>query len=230
MRILTSSLMLCVLLPLAGAAQEREVYSWVDDEGIRHYGDSIPPEYADKPKEVLNDQGVAVQQLEGKKTAEQLAAEEKARELEVQKELQRRADQTLLATYVNVDEIEMHRDRRVELFQAQARVTELYLRNLSRRLDDLKREAGQFKPYSSDPNAKPIDPSLVTEIGETENAIDRHEQNLRKFRQEERQIIERFNGDIQRFRRLKGIDDTSTGLAVTPAQTASTSLAQIVPE
>ena len=221
MRILTSSLMLCVLLPLAGAAQEREVYSWVDDEGIRHYGDSIPPEYAVKPKEVLNDQGVAVQQLEGKKTA---------RELEVQKELQRRADQTLLATYVNVDEIEMHRDRRVELFQAQARVTELYLRNLSRRLDDLKREAGQFKPYSSDPNAKPIDPSLVTEIGETENAIDRHEQNLRKFRQEERQIIERFNGDIQRFRRLKGIDDTSTGLAVTPAQTASTSLAQIVPE
>ena len=173
---------------------------------------------------------MAVQQLEGKKTAEQLAAEEKARELEVQKELQRRADQTLLATYVNVDEIEMHRDRRVELFQAQARVTELYLRNLSRRLDDLKREAGQFKPYSSDPNAKPIDPSLVTEIGETENAIDRHEQNLRKFRQEERQIIERFNGDIQRFRRLKGIDDTSTGLAVTPAQTASTSLAQIVPE
>ena len=48
----------------------------------------------------------------------------------MQKELQMRADRALLATYQNVDEIVMHRDRRVELFQAQSRVTELYLRNL----------------------------------------------------------------------------------------------------
>ena len=123
----------------------------------------------------------------------------------------------------------MHRDRRVELFQAQARVTELYLRNLSRRLDDLKREAGQFKPYSSDPNAKPIDPSLVTEIGETENAIDRHEQNLRKFRQEERQIIERFNGDIQRFRRLKGIDQScSNSPGVTETAVAAIAVGELI--
>ena len=64
------------------------------------------------------------------------------------KELQFRADQALLSTYVSVAEIEMHRDRRVELFQAQARVTELYLRNLQRRLDQLKTEAGRFKPSS----------------------------------------------------------------------------------
>lgn len=231
MRMTTASILFCILLPLAATAQQqRDVYSWVDDEGIRHYGDSIPPEYADKPKEVLNEQGVAVDQLQGKKTAEQLAAEERERELELQQELQRRADQTLLATYVNIDEIVMHRDRRVELFQAQARVTELYLRNLARRLDQLKREAGQFKPYSADPNAKPIDPNLVAEIDETEDAIDRHEQNLGKFRQEEQEIIQRFEGDIERFRILKGLNK-GAGPAVAPAtRAATTSLAQIAPE
>ena len=207
MRLILSSLLICLLLPAAADAQrkDRNTYSWVDDEGIRHYGDSIPPEYADQPKTVLNEQGVAVEQLEGKKTEEQLAAEEKARELEVQKELQHRADQALLSTYVNIEEILMHRDRRVELFQAQARVTELYLRNLTRRLAQLQQEAGRYKPYSSDPNAAMIDPSLVEEIDETEDSIERHEHNLKKFRQEESDIIKRFEGDIERPAPRRGL-------------------------
>ena len=230
MRIIISFVILCVLLPLSAAAQQQErgKYKWVDDEGIIHYGDRIPPEFADKPKQRLNDQGVAVELLEGKKTEAQLEAEKKAAELELQRDLQRRADQALLNTYVSVDEIVMHRDRRVELFRAQARVTELYLRNLTRRLDQLKREAGRYKPYSSDPNAETIDPTLVTEIQETEESIQRHEDNLGKFRDEEKRIRERFEGDIERFKHIKGID-VETGLAVEP-ENSSTSLAQIVPE
>ena len=230
MRLTTSLILFCLLLPLAADAQQkrdRTTYSWTDDEGVKHYGDSVPPEFADKPKDVLNEQGVAVDQLEGKKTEEQLAAEERAKALEVQVELQRRADLTLLNTYITIDEIVMHRDRRVELFQAQARVTELYLRNLNRRLDQLKQEAGRYKPYSSDPNAAMIDPSLVEEIEESEGSIERHEENLRKFRQEESDIIERFEGDIERFKYLKGIDDTELAEGSTAA---TTNVAQAVPE
>jgi hypothetical protein len=218
------------LLPLSAAAQQQErgKFKWVDDEGVIHYGDRIPPEFADKPKERLNDQGVAIEHLEGKKTEAQIAAEKKAAELELQRELQRRADKALLNTYISVGEIEMHRDRRVELFRAQARVTELYLRNLARRLDQLKRDAGRYKPYSSDPNAETIDPSLVADIKETEDSIQRHEINLGKFRDEEKKIRERFQGDIERFKRIKGIDD-ETGLAVGAGE-SSTSVAQIVPE
>lgn len=230
MRIVISSVILCILVPLSAAAQqtERGNYKWVDDDGIIHYGDRIPPEYADKPKQRLNDQGVAIEHLEGKKTAAQLAAEKKAAELAMQRELQRRADQALLNTYISVAEIQMHRDRRVELFRAQARVTELYLRNLSRRLEQLKREAGRYKPYSSDPNAETIDPGLVEEITETEETMARHEENLRQFRNEEKQIRERFEGDIERFKHLKGID-ADTGFAEQPPS-ATTSLAQTDPE
>jgi len=210
MRLKVISIALCLLLPLAASAQQGSTYSWVDDEGVRHYGDSIPPEYADKPKEVVNEHGVTVGHIQGKKTDEEIAAEKAAEELEVQKELQRRADQALLSTYVNVGEIEMHRDRRVELFQAQSRVTELYLRNLRRRLDQLKGEAGRFKPYSSDPGAKVIDPGLVDEIQEAETAISRHKSNLLKFQTEEKLIIDRFEGDIQRFMILRGLTHAQT--------------------
>ena len=205
MRVLVSVIMFCLLLPLGASAQQTRTYTWVDDDGIRHYGDSIPAEFAEKPKEVLNEHGVTVEYLQGKKTQEELEAERVAEQLSQQKALQRRADMALLATYINVFEIEMHRDRRVELFQAQARVTELYLRNLRRRLDKLKSEAGQFKPYSSDPGAAIIDPGLVEEIQETDDAIDRHEDNLKTYQSEEKKIIERFEGDINRFKALKGL-------------------------
>lgn len=215
MRLKPAALAVLFLLPLAAGAQQRSSYTWVDDEGVRHYGDKIPAEYADKDKGVVNEHGVIVGHIEGKKTEEELEADRKAAELEMQKELQQRADRALLATYQNVDEIEMHRDRRVELFQAQSRVTELYLRNLDRRLQQLKNESMRFRPYSSDPNAPMVEPKLVREIEETQSTISRHQQNLEKYRQEEAEIIQRFNGDIHRFKNLKGI---------------SVSAAQAVPE
>jgi len=205
MRLIVTAITLCFLVPLASQAQETRTYRWVDDEGIVHYGDSIPPEFAEKPKQVLNEHGVTIQHLAGRKTEEQIEDERAAKEMEVQLGLQLRADQALLATYINVEEITMHRDRRIELFQAQARVTELYLRNLRRRLESLQLDARRFKPYSSDPNAPTVDPTLVEEIKHTKEAIKRHEINLRKYRDDERQIIERFDGDIARFKAIKGL-------------------------
>lgn len=209
MHLKSAALTVLMLLPLVAGAQQRSAYTWVDDEGVRHYGDRIPAKYADKPKNVVNEHGVVVGHIEGKKSEEELEAERKAAELEMQKELQKRADRALLATYQNVDEIEMHRDRRVELFQAQSRVTELYLRNLDRRLQQLRKESMRYRPYSSDPNAPMVEQKLVREIEDTESTITRHQQNLEKYQQEEQEIIRRFNGDIHRFKSLKGITATA---------------------
>lgn len=189
---------------LAEATQR--LYRWVDKNGVVHYGDSVPPEYAEVEKQVLNDAGVTVQVLRGKRTAEERAEEEKQRKLAMERELQRRADQALLATYLSVDEIELHRNRRVELFQAQARVTELYLRNLERRLQLLLREAAGFQPYSSDPDAPMIDRDLADELRDTRETIERHQANLERFRNDEQQIVARFDNDIGRFRQLKGLN------------------------
>ena len=181
-------------------------YKVVNEDGTIYYGDSVPPELSDYDKEVLNDHAVTVGTIEGRKTEEELAAEREAERQRMRKELQLRADKALLATYLTVEEIQMHRDRRIELFQAQSRVTELYLRNLQRQLDKLEREASRFAPYSSDPDAEMIDPDLVAHINETKDTIERHKQNLDKFETEEQVIIARFEGDINRFKTLKGIE------------------------
>lgn len=195
-------------IAVSAGAGERQgmVYRWVDDDGIVHYDDSVPPEYTELDKDILTDEGIKVGSIRGRKSPEELEAERKAAELQLQRDLQLRADKALLSTYLTVEEIRMHRDRRVELFQAQSRVTELFLSNLKGRLQKLEREASRYLPYSSDPDARQVDPDLVVDITETKTTIARHEGNLEKFQTDEQQIVARFEGDINRFKVLRGIN------------------------
>ena len=214
MKILAITALTLLLLPMAALAKDNQkLYRWVDSDGHVHYGDSIPAEYAEMEKQVLNEHGVTVDTLGGKKTPEEIAEEERQLQLARELELRKRADQALLATYMSIEEILMHRDRRIELFQAQTRVTELYLRNLQRRLDDLMADASKFQPYSDDPDAPMIDRNLTDDIASTKETIERHENNLQRFKADETDIVERFAVDILRFKRIKGLDQQA---ATTP--------------
>ena len=183
MRILLTSIAVFTLLPLIASAAEKtqKLYRWVDVEGIVHYGDTIPAEYTDLERQVVNTHGITVSVMRAKRTAEDIAEDKRQDDLRLKRDLQRRQDQALLATYLTVDEILLHRDRRVELFQAQARVTELYLSNLMRRLDSLQEEASNYQPYSTDPDAEMIDPDLASDIATTKQTVERHQANLERF-------------------------------------------------
>lgn len=206
MRLNSSAILLLCFLPALALAQGK-TYKWQDESGVPSYGDSIPPEAAEQEKQILNDAAITVDVLRGKKTEEEKAEEARLLRIAEERELQRRADQALLATYLSVEEIEMHRDRRVELFQAQARVTELYLKNLRNRQEWLQMSASKYRPYSDDPNAEMITPDLLDDMNETKDTIARHEQNLKRYKREENEMNSRFETDIQRFRKLKGIKD-----------------------
>lgn len=207
MKILAIAVLTLLLLPMATLAKEsRKSYRWVDEDGHVHYGDSVPAKYAEMEKQVLNEHGITVDTLDGKKTPEELAEEARQAQLARELELRKRADQALLATYMTIEEILMHRDRRIELFQAQTKVTELYLRNMQRRLDGLMADASKFQPYSDDPDAPMIDRDLTDDITKTKATITRHEGNLLRFQSNEGEIVARFEGDIVRFKRIKGLD------------------------
>ncbi|VUX54929.1 conserved exported protein of unknown function [uncultured Woeseiaceae bacterium] len=208
MRILLTTIVVLMLVSAAAAAagKTQKLYRWVDSDGIVHFGDSIPAEYSDIERQVVNDHGVTVAVLRAKRSDEEIAEEKRQQELQIVRAAQLQKDRALLATYLSVDEIVLHRDRRMELFQAQSRVTELYLRNLERRLTSLEKEASEYQPYSDDPDAETINPALARDIAKTTDTIERHQANLERFREEEQNVVEQFDGDIDRFKNLKGID------------------------
>ncbi len=210
MRKILIAILLISLLPLSAHAardkNEKPVYRWIDASGVIHYGDKVPAEYAEIEKQVINSAGVTIAVLRGKKTEAERTEELLQQKLAKAIETQRRSDVALLATYLSIDEIIMHRDRRIELFQAQSKVTELYLRNIKRRLDNLMDVSAAYQPYSADPEAEMIDPELADDINDTRDTIERHEANLERFHTDELLIASRFDGDITRFKMLKGIE------------------------
>lgn len=187
---------------LSAAVSAETLYRWVDENGVVHFGDAIPAEYAEQEKLILNEQGVTVGRIAGKATSEEMQALRAEAEAKAEKERARRADRALLATYLSIGEIERHRDRRVELLEAQARVTELYLTNLRKRLDSLLDEASRFKPYTVDPDAPMIRPALADDIKVTKDGILKYEERLATHRRAADNLRQDFQVAINRYTEL----------------------------
>jgi hypothetical protein len=180
----------------------RTLYKWVDEQGVTHYGDHIPPEYASQEQHVINAQGVEVQTLEAQKTPEQMAADDQ-KKLDAEQRLLR--DKNLLNTYVSVQEIERLRDQRVTLLSDQIKVTSSFLELLNAKLKKLRLNSMRFKPYSADPNAPPMPDQLADDLVRVGNDIRTQQQNLLEKRGEETAMKKQFDSDIDRFKELKGI-------------------------
>ena len=190
--------------------KESEVYHWTDNEGVMHYGDRVPPEFAATGHIVLNEQGIEIDRIDGEKTAEEKAEQKRRSELLVEQRKARDAtllrDKVLLSTYLSIDEIEALRDRRIELVAGQIRVTQIYLDNLRDKLLKLEKEAQRFSPYSTTPNARPIDEKLARELSDTLDSIMLYEQNLARSRREQNQLMAKFSADIDRFKELHALN------------------------
>jgi hypothetical protein len=194
------------------------VFKWTDDQGVVHYGDQVPPEFAREERVVLNSYGVALETQYPVRTAEQVAAERQAATAQAAEQAAFQRDQILLSTYLTVEEILALRDRRVELLGGQIVVTENYLGTLRTKLKSLQSEAGAFQPYSSDPAAPAIDPGLDAELADTIDSVTRYEQTLADIRSKQVKLMASFEADANRFRELKQLDTQAQTAAVEEAE------------
>lgn len=180
----------------------RKMYKWVDEQGVTHFGDHIPPEYASQEQHVVNSQGIETERIEAQRTPEQLAAEEK-KKFEAEQKASR--DRNLLNTYVSVAEIERLRDQRLALLSDQIKVTGQFLEILNGRMKKLRVASQRFRPYSNDPKAPPMSDQVAEDLVRVDNDIHTQEENLREKRNEEDNMSKQFESDIARFKELKGI-------------------------
>jgi hypothetical protein len=181
------------------AAKPGQTYRWVDDKGVVHYGDSVPAEYAQKERSVLNGQGVEVGHVAGHKSGAELAEQSQAEEL-ARKRAQH--DQTLLSTYVSAKDIEALRDERLAQIDGQLQASSTYIESLATRLGALQERAMQFKPYSGEPNARRMPDELAEELVHTVNEARNQRKALEAKRKEQADMRVQFEADIQRFREL----------------------------
>jgi hypothetical protein len=84
----------------------------------------------------------------------------------------------------------------------QLKASSTYIESLASRLGALQERAMQFKPYSSEPNARRMPDELAEELVRTSNEAHNQRKALEAKRAEEADIRVQFEADIQRFREL----------------------------
>jgi hypothetical protein len=96
----------------AGAA----MYKWVDEHGTPHYGDSVPPRYANRAAERGKPAAASARTEPAKTVPPALSEEEQERQkAEARRQLERqRQDAALLSTYASEKEIELARSRELK--------------------------------------------------------------------------------------------------------------------
>lgn len=177
-------------------------YRWIDDQGVVHYGDSVPPQYAQKERAVLNSRGVEVRTLDAQKTPEQLAAAQRAQQ-DVLK--QKQHDAFLMNTYTSVKDIEALRDLRLDQLHGQRVAAEQYVESLNSRLSALQTRAKNFKPYNSRPAAHRMPDDVAEDLVHTLNELRTQSNVLTSKTEEETNVKAQFQADIERYRELRAI-------------------------
>jgi hypothetical protein len=210
-RVAVALLSLALVAATSGSSKHsNSLYKWVDEKGVVHYGDSVPPEYSGQDQTILNSRGVPVGQIDLDQTPQEHAQKEKMRAAEAAKTrdavLQRQRDQNLLATYLSVDEIVALRDRRLDVIDSQVRVSNQYLDGLRGKLERLQGQAQNFRPYSAREDAPPLSEHVADELVRTLNDMRTTETNLASKEQEIAALNSEFERDIARFKELKKLE------------------------
>ena len=189
-----------VLAANSPSGKDSITYRWTDDQGVVHYGDSVPPQYAQKERSVLNARGVEVRKLDAQKSPEQMAADAR-----VQQDIlkQKQHDAFLMNTYASAKDIEALRDLRLDQLHGQRLASQQYVDSLQARLSSLQDRAKNFKPYSPRPNAHRMPDDVAEDLVHTLNELRTQHNALVAKMEEEANLKAQFQADIERYRELR---------------------------
>ena len=192
---------LAAALALSGAGSAAAAtYKWVDDQGVVHYSDKVPPEAVSKGATVLDKQGLPTKKIEPAPTPEQVkakaAAEEQQRALAKSLEDQARRDRALMQSYTTEEEIDVARNRALSTINTQVKSLQAYSADLTRRQQDLKKKKAGYGD-----KAVPIE--LERELNTVDIELARQNALIKQKSEEVTAVNAKYDADKKRWDEIK---------------------------
>ena len=187
---------------LVATAADAKLYKWKDENGVTHYGDSIPMKYRKQEHQELSKRGITVKERDAMPTEEELAEERrkmklKAAQDKIKKEQERR-DRVLLSTYTTERDIVVARDARIEAVDSQIQLSKSIIEDSQRKLDATEKRITQLEAQN-----KTVPADLYAKMEREKKSLATHEKVMAGHTQKRAQVSETFDGYIERFRELK---------------------------
>jgi hypothetical protein len=187
-----------VFLAAFSLAAQAKLYKWVDKEGVTHYGEVVPPEFADQDK-VEFDKGRKTEIKKQEKAA--ASAPQGAVEDTPDQIAQKRRDQALLGTYTSEDEIDQARDQSLAQIDTRIEGIQLQMKSAQSDLDGLQREKTTME-QGNNPQKDGLLKQINRQISQTSARLERLKNDLIQAQDDSSRTKARFASDKQRFREL----------------------------
>jgi len=134
---LPAALVIAITVAALPTAAEAQSYRCVGKDGKKYYGQSVPPQCAGLPVEVMNAQGVVVKRIDAQATADERAKKEAEevdrKKREAQSKDEGRRDRALMATYTSEKDVQDARARALEGNRRQVAESEARIAALKKR-------------------------------------------------------------------------------------------------
>jgi len=195
---------------LATPGARAATYKWVDDQGVVHYTDKMPPEAINKGNIELNKQGVPIKKTEPALTPEQRrikeAEEERARQAAKAREEIARKDRALMQSYTTESEIDLSKARALGTIDAQMQSAQAYITTLNKRRDEIQVRITAL-------NGKPLPSGLEREIASVNEELEKQADLIAAKRKEIAVVTARYDADKQRWRELRQVAEAEAEAA-----------------
>lgn len=192
------------------ASADTKILKWVDKQGVTHYGDRPPTFEESKSNVELNKQGLV--------TKKNAPVEQKNEALDLQQQQQDRKDKILLASYTNANEIDLARDRSLEMNKAAMTSLVSQKENIAARIARNATTADGFKKLN-----KPLPANLDKEFKDALAQSSRIDKQMADRKLEMEQTRKNYAEDKARYLILKEpVAASNTAPASPVAETPAT--------
>ncbi len=228
-------------LALITADSAHALFKCVDEKGVTHYGDTMPPQCAKKPLVEMSTQGSVVRRIDAPLTPEQLKTIDDDRVRNKAKTdlmaVQKLRDNALVSTYGAEREFDVARDKDIANLDSRQKVltariadVELHLAKLNNDMEFY--QAGKSKTSKT----KEAPPQLVQDQKRAAHDAATIRAEIEKLDKDKEEIRTRYDGEKARWKRLKEgmpagtlLDDVGKVAAAPELRSQIVGQSQVVP-
>lgn len=218
------ALLCLVVMPAAHAAQSK-ILCWKDAAGkVIGCGDKVPPEFQNAGTKELDARGVtrgtteSAEEVNRRRLKEQEAVRAKVEE-DRRSVDQKRQDVALLDTYNNEKEIDLKRDRDLQIVDLQIEQLTVSLKNATQRYNDTKTRVETLEK-----SKQTVSPQMKDEFARATSDKERFEKGMQAKNQEKEDLRSRYAEQRRRYIELRNSAAASGTAAPVPSGAVAASV------
>jgi hypothetical protein len=196
--------MLAAVLIFSAPDNGAGTFRWVDDMGVVHYTDQVPPEESKRPHAKLNSEAQTIELVEGEKSHEELDQIKRLKQLRMDQQRiiaqQKDSDLSLLRTYRSMEEMQMALQNKINTMDSTIKIADSNRQHQEENLRMQVKRAAEMEL-----SGQSVPKNLRDNIESTRRQIATYQEKIRILENSKEEIIKAFTKDLDRFKSLESI-------------------------